>query len=133
MRRLMGLIVVLFSVSLVAAWLLGRGPSIPDSSILVLEIAGNFVEEPPADALSRLLAPGPSLASLLLQLDKARVDDRVAGVLLHSSSSRTASTEAASAAAASYSARTNVSKKIKDASYLRTNFSTARQKRREER
>ncbi len=83
MRRLMGLIVVLFSVSLVAAWLLGRGPSIPDSSILVLEIAGNFVEEPPADSLSRLLAPGPSLATLLLQLDKARVDDRVAGVLLH--------------------------------------------------
>ncbi|NRA01679.1 MAG: signal peptide peptidase SppA [Myxococcales bacterium] len=83
MRRLMGLIVLLFSMSLVAAWLMSRGPAIPDSSILVLEISGRFVGGPPADSLSRLLAPGPSLVTLLLQLDKARADDRVDGVLVH--------------------------------------------------
>lgn len=83
MRRLMGLIVVLFTVSLVAAWLMSRGPSIPASSVLVLELAGPFIEEPPTDSLSRLLAPGPSLATLLLQLDKARMDDRITAVLVH--------------------------------------------------
>jgi len=83
MRRLT-LVVVAATVIAAIAWaLLDAGPSIPEGSVLSLELGGEFEEAPPTDALAQLLASGPALPTLLLQLEKAAADERIAGVLLH--------------------------------------------------
>lgn len=63
--------------------ILRSGPHIDDNSVLTLDIGGQFAEAPPTDALARLMASGPALPTLLLQLEKAAADERIRGVLLH--------------------------------------------------
>jgi len=82
-RRSRLLIAALAVVTLgVALALFSAGVSIPDRSVLVVELGGPMPEAPPVDLLDRMSGGGIALPTLLLQLDKARVDERVAGVLL---------------------------------------------------
>jgi protease-4 len=50
---------------------------------LVLEMGDTLEEAPPVDTLDRLFARGLALPTLILQLDKAAVDERIVAVLLH--------------------------------------------------
>ena len=83
MRRLIGSAVAILVVLGIAIALWSSGPRIPDGSVLVVELSGDLSEAPPLDALSRLSARGPALPTLLLLLEMATVDERVAAVLLH--------------------------------------------------
>ena len=85
MRRSRLLIAAFVAVALVVAVaLFSSGVSIPEGSVLVVELGGELPEAPAADLLDRLSGSGGAMAlpTLLLQLDKARVDERVAAVLL---------------------------------------------------
>ncbi len=83
MRRWLTLIVTLLVVAAIAAALYRAGPRVPERAVLVLELGGEIEEIPSADLASRLLARGPALATLVLQLDKAAVDARIVGVIAH--------------------------------------------------
>lgn len=81
-RRLLPLIVLAVAIWIgYALW--NAGPRIPESAVLVLDLGGSMQEIPPRDALEAMLAEGPALATLVLQLDKAAADQRIAGVMLH--------------------------------------------------
>lgn len=82
---------VLFAVVLVSiiglvllADTLGR-PSVPNNSVLVLNISGDLPDYSPEDPLAKAIGVGqkPSFTSLLTQLRKAKADNRVGAVLLH--------------------------------------------------
>ncbi len=82
---------ILFAVVLVSiiglvllADTLGR-PSVPNNSVLVLNISGDLPDYSPEDPLAKALGVGqkPSFTSLLTQLRKAKADNRVGAVLLH--------------------------------------------------
>lgn len=75
---------ILLAVALALAfWLLPRGPRIEPGSVLVLEIAGRYVESVGSPLLQRLMGDGPRpLLSLLGDLAKAERDERLAGVVL---------------------------------------------------
>lgn len=83
MQRLVLAFLVVVVVAGITWALLTSGPDIPDGSVLELELAGDFEEVPPTDMLAQLTARGPALPTLLLQLDKAAADERIAAVLLH--------------------------------------------------
>jgi protease-4 len=83
MRRLVAVLFVALVVLALGYTLWGGRPGIPDSSVLVVELGGDLDEAPPSDTLGRLLATAPSLPTLLLQLEKASVDERIVGVLVH--------------------------------------------------
>jgi protease-4 len=83
MRRLIAVVFVLLVALVIGVALLGTGPDIPDRAALVIELEGELEEAPGMDPVARLLASGPALPTLLLQLDKAAYDTRVVGVLLH--------------------------------------------------
>lgn len=80
-RRL--LLFFTLSVLIGAVWLyLRRGPSIPEGSILLVNLAGNYPEAPPESLWARLLAPREtSLAEFLLHMRKAAKDARIRGVV----------------------------------------------------
>ena len=48
--------------------LLRSGPDVPDSSVLVIRLTGELEESPAVDSLQHLMARGPALPTLLLQL-----------------------------------------------------------------
>ena len=82
---------ILFAVVLVSiiglvllADTLGR-PSVPNNSVLVLNISGDLPDYSPEDPLAKAIGVGqkPSFTSLLTQLRKAKADNRVGAVLLH--------------------------------------------------
>ena len=83
MRRWGFLILFLAIVFAVVFVVLPRGPEIPSEGVLVVELGGDLQDEPPVDPLARLMAEGWALPTLLLQLEKAAVDERVRGILLH--------------------------------------------------
>jgi protease-4 len=84
MTQRLALAFLLVLVVIGITWaMLTSGPKIPDGSVLALELAGEFEELPPTDLLGQLVARGPALPTLLLQLDKAAADERIAAVLLH--------------------------------------------------
>jgi protease-4 len=83
MRRLLVLLVVAAIGVLIVLALYPMSPKIPEAGVLVLELGGELEERPPMDPVSRMLAEGPALPTILLQLDKAAEDERVRGVLLH--------------------------------------------------
>lgn len=68
---------------IVLAESLGR-PSVPDNSVLVLSVSGDLPDYIPEDQLARAIGinQGQSFTSLLAQLKKAKVDDRIGAVLL---------------------------------------------------
>jgi protease-4 len=63
--------------------LLRSGPDVPDSSVLVIRLTGELEESPAVDSLQHLMARGPALPTLLLQLAKAAADPRIEAILLH--------------------------------------------------
>lgn len=68
---------------LLLAETLGR-PSVPENSVLVLNVSGGLPDYVPDDEFAKALGIGQqqSFSSLLTQLRKAKVDKRVGGVLL---------------------------------------------------
>ncbi len=83
MRRLIGVLLAMAVVLMIAYALVSSGPDVPDSSVLVVPVSGQLTDAPALDALGQLLAPGPALPTLVLQLDKAAADPRVTALLLH--------------------------------------------------
>ena len=81
---LVGAIVVIsLGVLLVLYVAVGRGPSIPSKSLLVLEVGGDLAENPPADVVSYLRGRrAPTVRSIVDTLRKAKTDTRIAAVLL---------------------------------------------------
>ena len=59
-------------------------PSVPDNSVLVLQVSGSLPDYAPDDPTARLfgISQPQSFTSLLTQLRKAKVDNRVGAVLL---------------------------------------------------
>ncbi|HEY8562216.1 MAG TPA: signal peptide peptidase SppA [Pyrinomonadaceae bacterium] len=59
-------------------------PDVPDNSVLVLKVSGGLPDYAPEDPTARLfgISQPQSFTSLLTQLRKAKVDNRVGGVLL---------------------------------------------------
>src|SRR5688572_12955010 len=82
-----GVIFAVFAVSIIGIILmaesLGR-PSVPDNSVLVLSVSGSLPDYIPEDQLAKAIGinQGQSFTSLLTQLRKAKVDDRIQAVLL---------------------------------------------------
>lgn len=68
----------------VMAEVMGR-PSVPDNSVLVLNVSGELPDYVPEDKFSKALGIGQtqSFTSLLTQLRKAKVDKRIGGVMLN--------------------------------------------------
>ena len=59
-------------------------PSVPDNSVLILNVTGGLPDYAPIDATAKLLGfvPPPSFTDLVTNLRKAKVDPRVGAVLL---------------------------------------------------
>src|ERR1051325_8828339 len=82
-----GLLIVLFVVGVVALALvaerMGR-PSVENNSVLVLKISGDLPDYVPEEPLAKAfgIQQQMSFSSLLTQLRKAKVDNRVGAVLL---------------------------------------------------
>jgi len=83
MRRLPLFLLAAAVVIAIGAAILRSGPDVPDSSVLVIPLAGELEEAPAVDSLQQLLARGPALPTLLLQLAKAAADPRIEAILLH--------------------------------------------------
>lgn len=82
-----GIIFVVLAVGIIAAVLLaetfGR-PSVPDNSVLVLSVSGDLPDYIPEDQFAKVLGvnQGQSFTSLLTQLRKAKVDNRIGAVMI---------------------------------------------------
>ena len=82
-----GILFVLLIVGVIAIALLadtmGR-PSVPDNSVLVLNVSGELPDYVPEEPLAKAFGINQqqSFTSLLTQLRKAKVDNRIGGVLL---------------------------------------------------
>ena len=82
-----GLLFVVLIIGIIAIALfadtMGR-PSVPDNSVLVLSVSGALPDYVPEDQLTKALGIGQqqSFTSLLTQIRKAKVDNRIGGVLL---------------------------------------------------
>jgi protease-4 len=83
MRRLALLLLAAAIAIAIGAAILRSGPDVPDSSVLVIRLTGELEEAPAVDSLQQLLARGPALPTLLLQLAKAAADPRIEAILLH--------------------------------------------------
>ena len=83
MRARTSVLIAAAAALVIAYALYSSGPRVPDSSVLVVELSGELVEAPPLDSLSQLLARGPALPTMILQLDKAAADERIDGLLVH--------------------------------------------------
>ncbi len=59
-------------------------PGVPDNSVLVLQVSGSLPDYAPEDSTTKLfgVSQPQSFSSLLTQLRKAKVDNRIGGVLL---------------------------------------------------
>ncbi|HEX8143338.1 MAG TPA: signal peptide peptidase SppA [Pyrinomonadaceae bacterium] len=77
------LVVVIIGIALIFAMLRGSEPNIKDNSVLALRISGSLPDYVSEDPMRRLLGGSDeSLANLLMQLKKAKVDKRIGAVLL---------------------------------------------------
>lgn len=83
-----GVIIAVVLVSLIglllAADMLGR-PSVPNNSVLVLNVSGDLPDYVPEDPVGKALGMGQkqSFTGLLTQLRKAKADNRIGAVLLN--------------------------------------------------
>ena len=80
---LLVLLVIGIIVLAVMAERLGR-PSVPENAVLVLNVSGELPDYVPEEPLAKAfgIAQQQSFSSLLAQMRKARVDNRIGGVLL---------------------------------------------------
>jgi protease IV len=79
------LFVVLGIVAVVGAWMVvGRGPSVPDHSTLVLRIGGDLVETPPNDVIGQLTGGvrAQTVGGYVEALRRAKSDPRIDSVLI---------------------------------------------------
>jgi protease-4 len=82
-----GILIVLFVVGIIAIALfaerMGR-PSVENNSVLVLRLSGDLPDYVPEEPLAKLIGipQQQSFSSVLTQLRKAKVDNRIGGVLL---------------------------------------------------
>ncbi len=76
------LLVAIIGIALMAESL-GK-PSVPDNSVLILKVSGGLPDYAPEDATAKLFGVNApqSFTGLITQLRKAKVDQRVGGVLL---------------------------------------------------
>jgi protease-4 len=82
-RKRWWIILALVVIIGISFFLVTREPRIPEGSFLVVEIGGSYTEEQPPDLLGQLLGSRQKvLMDLLLELRKARVDERLKGVIL---------------------------------------------------
>ena len=82
-----GVIFVVLVVGIISLVLLAESfgrPSVPVNSVLVLNVSGDLPDYIPEDQLAKAIGinQGQSFTSLLTQLRKAKVDDRIQAVLL---------------------------------------------------
>lgn len=84
MLTLLGAAVVLSMAAFVALYLVfGRAPSVPSNALLILPVGGDLAETAPSDVVAYLRgARAPTVRSVVDTLRKAKVDRRVAAVLL---------------------------------------------------
>ena len=79
--------IVFSMVSVVAAYFfVSREPSVPRDATLVLRVPGSLTEVSPGGLLGQLFEAPPTLRSIVNNLRKAAVDDRVSRVVLVPSS-----------------------------------------------
>src|SRR4029079_15454181 len=82
-----GVLIVFFVVGIIALALiaerLGR-PSVDDNSVLVLKLSGDLPDFVPEEPMAKLLGfpQQQSFSSIMTQLRKAKVDNRISGVML---------------------------------------------------
>jgi len=82
-----GIIFVVLVVGIISLALLAESfgrPSVPDNSVLVLNISGDLPDYIPEDQLAKAIGinQGQSFTGLLTQLRKAKVDNRIQAVML---------------------------------------------------
>lgn len=82
-----GIIFVVLIVGIIAIFLLAESlgrPSVPDNSVLVLNVSGDLPDYIPEDQLAKAFGinQGQSFTALLTQLRKAKVDNRIQAVML---------------------------------------------------
>ncbi len=83
MRRLRRTLLIVVLLAVLVWLLVPGGPSVAPGSVLVVDVSGSYAEQPGPSLLGRLLgADRRPFVSLLSELEKARRDDRLAGVLL---------------------------------------------------
>ena len=77
------ILVAVIGFALIASSI-GGGKSVPDNSVLVLNVSGSLPDYAPEDSMARLfgISQPQSLTSLITQLRKAKVDKRVGGVVV---------------------------------------------------
>jgi protease-4 len=78
---------IVFAASILASLLLymlvGAGPSVPESAVLILPVGGDLAETSPDDVVAYISGPRrPTLRSTIDALRKAKADARIEGVLL---------------------------------------------------
>jgi protease-4 len=77
------ILVVLIGVAILVAAFRQREPSIAQNSVLSLRVAGSMPDYTPDDPFRKLLGGSDqSLSDFILQLKKAKVDDRIKAVLI---------------------------------------------------
>jgi protease-4 len=89
-RRGVWLVVALVSVAVVisaaglvmTALLVGRGPQVAGNSVLLLKVSGDLQEIEPGGVIGQLLQQPPTVRSVVESLRKAKVDNRVTGVVI---------------------------------------------------
>ena len=89
-RRGVWLVVALLSVAVVVsaagliltALLVGRGPQVGANSVLMMRVSGDLQEIEPGGVIGQLMEPPPTVRSVTEALRKAKVDDRVTGVVI---------------------------------------------------
>ena len=60
------------------------GPGVPARTVLEIDFERPFVEHAPTDPVARALGGGgPTVEALVAALERARTDDRVAGLVAH--------------------------------------------------
>ncbi|MEO8041695.1 MAG: signal peptide peptidase SppA [Acidobacteriota bacterium] len=82
-----GIILVVAIVGIISVLLLAESmgrPSVPDNSVLVLHVSGDLPDYIPEDQLAKAFGvnQGQSFTSLLTQLRKAKIDNRIQAVML---------------------------------------------------
>ncbi len=85
---LLGAVVVVFVAGSVLLYMLiGREPAVPTNAVLILRVGGDLAEIEPTDVVNYLRgARAPTLRSVVDNIRKAKVDPRVAALLLKPSS-----------------------------------------------
>ena len=80
---LIGLGVMVSAAGLIVTSLLvGRGPQVTGNSVLLMKVSGDLHEIEPGGVIGQFLVSPPTVRSVTEVLRKAKVDDRITGVIL---------------------------------------------------